>query len=284
MYMIGNLLGMYAVDSGAEWYTGTDYTNEEQQERMLASVRKMVEEFKDEPYVLMWVLGNENNYGTVGTMGVFAGTSNQAQRQPDAYYSFVNKCAKLIKSIDPKQRPVAICNGDTYLMDYCAKNAPELDIYGANAYRGEQGFGPLWKDVMYEYKKPVIVTEFGCPAYAKDWTPARAEAGQAAYHKASWNDLEDNSAGVEGGVGNALGAVIFEWVDEWWKAGPPPEYDPYFHDVSSQWSGPFLDGGAYEEWFGLCGAGDGTLSPFKRQLRPAYFAYRELWKKYKNAK
>jgi beta-glucuronidase len=284
MYMVGNLLGMYGVDSGAEWYTGTDYTDNAQREKMLASVRKMVEEYKDEPYVLLWILGNENNYGTVGTQGVFAGTSNQAQKQPDAYYSFVNECVKLIKSIDPQQRPVAICNGDTYLMDKCAKNAPDLDIYGTNGYRGEQGFGPLWKDVWREYGKPVMITEFGCPAYAANWPAAKAENGQAAYHKGAWNDLEDNAAGIEGGVGNALGAVIFEWVDEWWKAGPPPEFDPYAHDVTTQWMGPFLDGGAYEEWFGLTSQGDGADSPFKRELRPAYFMYKDLWKKYRNDK
>ncbi|AKL98001.1 glycoside hydrolase family 2 TIM barrel-domain containing protein [Endomicrobium proavitum] len=281
MYMVGNLLGMYAVDSGAEWYKGTDYTDPVQKERMLASVRKMVEDYKNEPYVLLWILGNENNYGTVGTMGVFAGTSNQAQSQPDAYYAFVNECVKLIKELDPQQRPVAICNGDTYLLEYCAKNAPDLDIYGANAYRGEAGFGPLWQDVMDVYEKPVLVTEFGCPAYAKDWTAARAEAGQASYHYGAWTDLEANVAGVAGGVGNALGGVIFEWTDEWWKAGPPPEYDPKAHDITSQWVGPFLDGGAYEEWFGLTSQGNGENSPFKRQLRKAYFMYKDLWEKYR---
>jgi beta-glucuronidase len=45
--------------------------------------------------------------------------------------------------------------------------------------------------------------------------------------------------------------------------------------------GPFLDGGAYEEWFGLCSQGDGKDSPFKRQLRKAYFMYRDLWKNYR---
>ena len=281
MYMIGNLMGMYAVDSGAEWYTGTDYTNAAQKKKMMDSVRRMVEMYKDEPYVLMWVLGNENNYGTVGVKGVFAGTSNQAQKQPDAYYAFINDCAKLIHSIDPQHRPVAICNGDTYLLDKCAANAPDLDIYGANAYRGEEGFGSLWQDVSVEYGKPVIVTEFGCPAFAKDWTTARIEMAQASYHSGSWNDLEDNIAGVEGGFGNALGGVIFEWTDEWWKAGPPPEFDPSVHDMVSQWIGPFPDGGAYEEWFGITSQGSGQNSPFERQIRKAYFMYKDLWQKYR---
>ncbi|MDR1195837.1 MAG: hypothetical protein LBL00_05100 [Endomicrobium sp.] len=278
MYMIGNLIGMYGADSGAEWFTGTDYTVPEQRQRMLASVKKMVEEYKEEPYVLLWVLGNENNYGTVGTPGVFAGTSNQAQSQPDAYYSFINECVKLIKEVDPYQRPVAICNGDTYLMDKCAQNAPDLDIYGGNAYRGEQGFGPLWADVMREYEKPVLIMEFGCPAYAEGWETAKAEEAQANYHKWNWTSIEDNAAGVENGVGNALGGSVFEWVDEWWKAGPPPEFDPSAHDLVTQWKGPFLDGGAYEEWFGITSQGDGKDSPFKRQLRQSYFMYRDLWK------
>jgi len=280
MCTVGNLIGMYAVDSGADWYEGTDYTNKEQRQSMLDSVRRMVEEYKDEPYVLMWVLGNENNYGSIGVEGESIGSACLAPKQPDAYYSFVNECAKLIKSLDPQQRPVAICNGDLYLLDYCAKNAPDIDIYGANVYRGSYGFGQLWTDAAREYGKPVFITEYGCPAYAKGWSTARSEAGQAEYLKNCWMDIEYNLGGVEGGSGNALGGAIFEWCDEWWKAGYTT--DPSEHDTVSQWNGPFLDGRAYEEWFGICSIGNGTQSPFKRQLRKSYFMYRDLWKKYKN--
>lgn len=280
MYLMGNLIGMYGKDSGAGWFDGTDYTDKEQRENLFESIRQMVEEYKDEPYVLMWVLGNENNYGTVGDQGSgTVGTSNQAQQQPDAYYTFVNECAKLIKSLDPQKRPVAICNGDVYLLDYCAKNAPEIDVYGANVYRGNYGFGQIWQDVARVYGKAVMITEYGCPAYAKGWDTARIEQGQADYHRACWNSVEDNIAGVKDGAGNALGGVIFEWIDEWWKAGSST--DPWYHDVDSQWAGPFLDGRAYEEWFGLCGLGNGANSTFKRQLRKSYFMYRDLWKEYR---
>ncbi|MDR1474736.1 MAG: hypothetical protein LBS38_03520 [Endomicrobium sp.] len=278
MYMMGSLIGMYGTDSGAEWFKGTDYTNKKQKENMFNSIRKMVETYKDEPYILMWVLGNENNYGTVGVEGQSNGTSNQAQKHPVAYYKFVNDCAQLIKSLDPLRRPVAICNGDEYFLDYCAKNAPNVDIYGANAYRGPYGFGSLWSDVMLQYGKPVVITEYGCPAFAKDWSEAACEQEQAEYHEGCWNDIEDNLAGVADGVGNALGGVIFEWTDEWWKSGQ----NPYGHTDIPQWYGPFLDGGGYEEWFGICSLGDGRDSPFKRQLRRSYFMYRDLWKKYKN--
>jgi beta-glucuronidase len=130
---------------------------------------------------------------------------------------------------------------------------------------------------MLQYGKPVVITEYGCPAYAKDWSEAAAEEGQAEYHKGCWNDIEDNLAGVEGGVGNALGGVIFEWTDEWWKSGQ----NPYGHDEIPQWYGPFLDGGGYKEWFGICSLGDGRDSPLKRELKRVYFMYRDLWNRYK---
>ena len=279
MYMIGNFIGMYCTDSGADWFEGTDYTNEEQCLRMLSSVEDMVNEYKNEPYVLMWVLGNENNYGTVGVMGVSAGTGCNVKKDIEAYYKFVNRCAKRIKELDTQQRPVAICNGDHLYMDVCAKNAPELDIYGANAYRGKEGFGTLWKDVSALFERPVVITEYGCPAFSTMYDQQENERQQAIYHEGSIKNIQENVAGY--GAGNALGGIIFEWTDEWWKAGPPPKYDPSLHDKTAQWVGPFIDGGGYEEWFGIVSIGDGKDSPFKRQLRKAYYSIRDLWKKYK---
>jgi beta-glucuronidase len=234
----------------------------------------MVEEYKNEPYVLMWVLGNENNYSSVSN-GETPGSGCLAQQQPEAYYSFVNECAKLIKSLDPHKRPVAICNGDAYMLDYCAKYAPDIDVYGANVYRGDYGMGQIWSDIAREYGKPVLITEYGCPGYAKGWSTARIEQGQALYHKNNWNDIMNNTAGIQGGAGNSLGGVVFEWVDEWWKSGYTRDAND--HDTVSQWAGPFLDGFAYEEWFGITSQGGGRHSPFERQLRKAYFTYRQLW-------
>lgn len=271
MYLVGDLIGMYAVGSGAKWEEGTDYTNPEHKKNMLESVRKTVEMYKNEPYVLIWVLGNENNYST--------NNANNAEKNPEDYYSFVNECAKLIKSLDPKKRPVAISNGDLGFFEYFVKYATDVDIYGMNAYRGKEGFGNLWKDVAEKSGKAALVTEYGCPAFAKGWSEARAEQGQAEYHKGCWENIEDNLAGIKYGAGNALGGVVFEWSDEWWKAGG--DCDPFVHDTHSQMGGAFLDGRGYEEWYGIVSLGDGSDSQFKRQLRKSYFVYRDLWNKYK---
>jgi len=259
--ILGDFLGKYAIGSGAPWYPGTDYNNEEHKKKMMESVINMVLEFKDEPYILFWLLGNENVYG-------FA---CNADKEPDAYFKFANEVAKQIKSIDP-EHPVAISSGDVLFLDKLGQDAPDIDIFGTNAYRGDYGFGFLWRQVKEQLDKPAFITEFGCPAYAEGKPQGEAEAAQAEYHWGSWEDIENNMA-FKDGEGNSLGGVVFEWLDEWWKA-----YEPSVHDTKGLFTGPFPDGFMHEEWLGVCGQGNGKLSPFLRQLRKSYYMYKKMWR------
>jgi hypothetical protein len=265
--IIGDFLGAYTVGSGADWNTGTDYSNPEQQKKMLESVREMVQMYKDEPYVVFWVLGNENNYGN----------ANNSRQNPEAYYKFVNEVARQIHAMDPNH-PVALCNGDHIFMDKIAKLCPDIDIYGANAYRGNHGFGDsFWKSVKEAWGKPIFISEFGCPAYHHRRSAEIVEGMQAEYLRSNWQDIEFNIAGAPG-TGNSLGGILFEWIDEWWKAGPPPQYDAAIHDIVGQFGGPFPDGWSYEEWYGVTGQGTEKNSPFERHLRKAYHLFKdELW-------
>lgn len=259
--IMGDFLGKYALGSNAEWDPGTDYNNPQHRKNMLESVRKMILEFKDEPYILMWLLGNENVYGV----------ACNADKEPDAFFKFVNVAADLIKSLD-KDHPVAIASGDTLYLDSFAKNCPDVDAYGANAYRGEYGFGAFWESIEDLTGKPAFVTEYGCPAYVYCFNRDEAEEAQAEYVKNCWEDIMDNAV-LGTGCGNAVGGVLFEWLDEWWKG-----YEPLVHDTKGLWVGPFPDGYMHEEWLGVCGQGDGSLSPFLRQLRKAYYVYQKMWK------
>ncbi|MBF0479273.1 MAG: hypothetical protein HQL26_07295 [Candidatus Omnitrophica bacterium] len=261
MIVMGDYLGKYAIGSGAKWSEGTDYENPQHKAAMMESVKQMVMEFKDEPYILLWALGNENNYGV----------ACNADKKPEAYFKFVDEVAQMIKTLDPNH-PVAVGNGDTLFLDIFAKNCPHVDIFAANVYRGDYGFGSFWEQVADASGKPAFITEYGCPAYAPFLTFAQGEQAQADYHLGNWLDIEANMAGK--GAGNALGGIEFEWLDEWWK-----NYEPFVHDTKSDAVGPFAGGYYYEEWFGIMGQGKGEHSPLERQLRKAFFVYQQLWNK-----
>ncbi|MFN0118562.1 MAG: glycoside hydrolase family 2 TIM barrel-domain containing protein [Elusimicrobiota bacterium] len=263
--LMGDLLGAYTVGSDASWEQGTDYNNPEQRENMRRSVQEMVMGHRNEDYVLMWVLGNENNYGH----------GNNADLKPQVFLKFVNSIARMIKLLDP-DRPVALSIGDIEYIDIVAREAPEIDVLAINAYRGMNGMGKsFWQNLARVWKKPVLIGEFGCPAYAEGMKTSDIEKAQSTYLLNNWKDIMVNSAGY--GMGNSLGGVLFEWVDEWWKSGP--QGDVWSQDTTVQFNGPFIDGSMYEEWLGVATQGDGNSSPFLRRLRPAFYAFKNgPWK------
>jgi beta-glucuronidase len=255
---VGNKFGAYTIDSGASWHDGTDYRDPEQQKHLLESITKMVMEHKDEPYTLLWLIGNENNYRWSNT---------NAYKYPQAYARLVNEAARLIHKLDG-QHPVALVNGDTRFLNIYQKYCPDIDIFAVNAYRGPNGFGSLWEEIKHALDKPVLISEFG-GAQAS----AQGEEKQAVYHKNCWLDIENNRPGVKG-EGNAIGGFAFEWLDEWWKAG-----DPLRHAQQGSVHKQGLDTASWAQAYcGIFSQGDGSKSPFMRQPRKIYDVYKTLWK------
>jgi beta-glucuronidase len=264
MAMLGVAFGAYALDSGATWEQGTDYSDPRQQQRMLEEVEAMVREHKDEPYVLAWCLGNENVYGV----------ANNANKYPATFAHLLQKAVKLIHRLDP-DHPVVYANGDLQFLDAFIRHTPDLDIFGCNVYRGKEGAGDLYDRVLKEYGKPVVITEFGAPAF-NNAIKGEDEEAQAVYIAGNIRDQAFHRAGGLG-AGNSLGGFIFEWQDEWWKsgAGDPPDQQDY---GPGQAPGPFVDGMFHEEWFGITSQGNGYDSPNMRQLRKAYWSIQQAWR------
>ena len=204
-----------------------------------------------------------------GTNGNLATTGIPS---PASFFKFANEAALLIKSLDPQERPVVVVSGDILYIDIFAENCPDVDIFGTNSYRGGYGFLGLWDEVRRISGKPAMITEYGTSSYAKGYTDDQAQRYQADYHKSCWLDIACNASGF--GAGNSIGGIAFEWVDEWWKA-----YEPSYHDKKGLFTGPFLDGYMHEEWLGVTSQGDGKSSPYLRQLKQSYHAYKELWSK-----
>lgn len=265
-FIMGDFLGAYTVGSGADWNLGTDYTDPLQRERMKDSVRDMVMDHKDEPYVLVWLLGNENQHPHSRT---------NAHEHPEAYAKFLNETAEMIHAIDP-DHPVAVCNLNTKGLRELGAHAPAVDIYGANVYSGAYSMGSLWQMVRRHFDRPILFTEMGADAYANGHAPD--EEAQSDYFRQNWDDILLNAAGGLG-EGNAIGGLQFEWMDEWWKGtqrnswGNPDDHDAGCDNANA----PYNDGCANEEWFGIFGQGNGGESPFLREPRKIYETMKKAW-------
>ncbi len=61
--MLNHSFGRYGVTLDDAYIANTEYSDPRVREYLLSEVRAMVEEFKDVPGVLMYLLGNDNNYG-----------------------------------------------------------------------------------------------------------------------------------------------------------------------------------------------------------------------------
>ena len=89
----------------------------------------MVSQYKETPGLLMFLLGNENNYGLFCRGAETENIPMEDRKSTqDAYhlYKLFNDAAKEMKAISQNQ-PVAICNGDLLFLDIIAKL--EKDIF-----------------------------------------------------------------------------------------------------------------------------------------------------------
>jgi beta-glucuronidase len=268
--MLGNFLGAYTWGSNASWGKGTDYTDPRQRQKMAEDVKEMVLEFKDEPYILFWMLGNEND--VVGSYENSTFNNTNARLVPEVYTKFVNEVAKMIHKLDP-HHPVGVSNALLCMFRYYAQYSPEIDIVGMNAYKGPYGFGHLWNTIKMDFDRPVVITEYGADCYDQN-KDIVDEDFQARYYKGSWQDMVNNSFG-HNGAGNALGGFAYTWLDSWWLCGSPYEHDTKI----GAWRGPTQDSWMNDEWMALCSQGDGSKSPFLRQLRKVYYMFKEEWRK-----
>ncbi len=269
--IMGDYIGAYLIGSGADPKIGTDYRDPVQRERMKEMVRALVMDHKDEPYVLLWVLGNENNMRTDYEGANM--TMTLASQYPEAYCQFLNEVALMIHEIDP-DHPVMIGNLETQLMEYYGEHAPEIDILGVNSYRGKEGFGDLFNNVQRVFDRPLLIAEYGSDVLdvRSDGTSIN-EMSQLNYHKGTWGNIVKNSAG-NSGVGNAIGGIAFEWVDEWWKSSLGSKNN---QDIDKDAPMPFQDGWSSEEFFGIMSQGEGRESPYMRQPRMVFYYYKTIW-------
>lgn len=256
--ILNHPLGRYGVSLGGEWIPQTDYADPAAREVITEEVLAQVEAFRDTPGILMWLLGNENNYGLVWSS---AETEDLPEEEQDIaratpLYTLFGEVAQRIKETDTL-RPVAMANGDLGYAELIAAHAQAVDIFGTNVYRGIS-FTDAFEQADRLLGKPLLFTEFGSDAYnAREQREDQLE--QAVFLKAQWQEIIQNAAGMDG-FGNSLGGLTFQWSDGWWKYQQDTNLD--VHDTHASWSNAgypsdFQDGAnnMNEEWFGVMAKG-----------------------------
>jgi hypothetical protein len=278
--MLNHTFGRYGLTLNKAWVANTEYSDASTRTLLLEESKAMVEEYKNTPGLLLFMLGNENNYGLFWDG---AETENipvedrKSTMRAHSLYKLFNEAIVAMKKID-KTHPMAICNGDLLFLDLIKQECPDIDILGTNMYRGVS-FGDAFKKVKEELNKPVLFTEFGADAFSAI-SNREDQKSQAYYMVGNWKEIYENAAGL-GNAGNSLGGFTFQFSDGWWKYGQTKNLD--IHDTNASWSngGYALDlngteNNMNEEWFGICAKGPtDSRGLYDLYPRAAYYALKE---------
>ncbi|HMP98747.1 MAG TPA: glycoside hydrolase family 2 TIM barrel-domain containing protein [Cyclobacteriaceae bacterium] len=258
--MLNHAFGRYGLTLHDEWLAHTDYANVDVKQVLLNEVSEMVKVYHNTPGLLIYLLGNENNYGLFWKGAETEDTpviKSDSNTQAIAMYKLLNEAALVIKGID-ETHPVAICNGDLQFLEIISQVCNDLDILGTNMYRG-LSFGDAFQRVKDELNMPILFTEFGADAFSAI-NMREDQATQATYNLANWKEIYANAYGM-GKVGNAIGGFTFQFSDGWWKFGQTINLD--VHDTDASWANggykvDYVPGknNMNEEWFGICAKGE----------------------------
>lgn len=216
-------------------------------------VTDRVNAVKDHPAILAWVLGNEWNYNQLYSDGQL---SNAQVRDK------LNDAASFVKAADPNH-PVATIYGELGDIEGMIESMPNIDLWGINAYRGID-HAALFTQWAALSTKPMFLGEYGADAWDSRNGGMEDLAAQAEATTALTQQLVDAYTTTDGGI--ASGGFIFEWADEWWKAGNPDVHD---NGGQAPGGGPYPDATFNEEWWGLV--------DIDRNPRPAYEALKALY-------
>jgi hypothetical protein len=278
--MLNHTFGRYGLTLNGAWVPNTEYADADTRKVLLAEVKEMVKEYKDTPGLLLFLLGNENNYGLFWSGAETEDIPLEDRKstiRAHAMYKLFNEAVLEMKQED-KSHPMAICNGDLLFLDIIKKECPDIDILGTNVYRGVS-FGDAFQKVKEELNKPIMFTEFGADAFnAID--NSEDQKSQAYYMVGNWKEIYENAAGL-GKAGNSIGGFTFQFSDGWWKYGQTKNLD--IHDNNASWSngGYPLDlkgneNNMNEEWFGICAKGPtDARGLYDLYPRAAYYTLKE---------
>tara|TARA_R110000787_G_scaffold59922_10_gene135872 strand:+ start:15960 stop:19241 length:3282 start_codon:yes stop_codon:yes gene_type:complete len=284
--MLNDPFGRYGLTLDGVWTPITLYDDPKTQEYLLAEIDKLVIEYKNTPGLLMYLLGNENNYGLFwqgAETEEFPDDEKQkefiGEKRGRPMYKLMNEAAKRLKAAD-SSHPVALCNGDVLFIDIVAEECKDFDVYGSNVYRGVS-FTDIFDVVKEKLDMPLMFTEFGADAF-NEIDKKEDQKAQAYYMLGNWEEIYKNSAGL-GLTENSIGGFTFQFSDGWWKYGFDDRKNADLHDSNASWANGGYphdlvpgDDNMNEEWFGICAKGPTSeRGLYELYPRAAYYALKE---------
>lgn len=284
--MLNHSFGRYGLTLDGVWTPVTVYDEPRTQKLLMSEITELVEEYKDTPGLLLYLLGNENNYGLFwqgAETEDFPDDEQQkkyiGEKRGRPMYRLMNDAALKIKAMD-SSHPVAICNGDVLFIDIIADECKDFDIFGTNTYRGVS-FGDMFQVVKEKLNKPIMFTEFGADAF-NAIENKEDQQSQAYYLVGNWKEIYENAAGL-GKAGNSIGGFSFQFSDGWWKYGFDDRKNADVHDTYASWSNggyqfDYIEGenNMNEEWFGICAKGPtNARGLYQLYPRAAYYALKQ---------
>ncbi len=279
---LNHTMGRYGLTIDGVWVPTTDYSSPKVIAMLRSEMEALVKEYRDTRGVLMWMLGNENNYGLHwSSFEIEALPEDQRWGAKARYlYRLFGTVIDDIHRLD-SVHPVAIANGDLGYIDIIAEECKGLDIMGTNVYRGISA-RDLYEEVRDKLGVPVMYTEFGCDAF-NACTMKEDQHTQAHFLLGQWQEIYEQSAG-KGRVGNCIGGMTFQWSDGWWKFMQESRLD--IHDTNASWPNAGYpvdyregDNNMNEEWWGICAKGYTDVNGiYDVYPRAAYYALRDAYR------
>lgn len=278
--MLNHSFGRYGLTLDGAWEANTEYADPRVKELLVEEVTSMANEYKNTPGLLLYLLGNENNYGLFWEGAETEDIPIEDRKstiRATAMYQLFNEATLAMKGLD-SSHPVAICNGDLLFLEIIKEECKDIDIFGTNMYRGVS-FGDAFRRVKDELNKPILFTEFGADAFnALEGT--EDQKSQAYFNLDNWKEIYQNAAGM-GLSDNSLGGFTFQFSDGWWKYGQTKNLD--IHDTNASWSNggytsDYQEGenNMNEEWFGICAKGQtNARGLYTLYPRASYYVLKE---------
>lgn len=237
--------GLFVIEGVCHPYNATDFSSDSELDTLVNTAAAFIERDKSRKCILMWSLWNDAPWGWSGKDSAF---KNHSFKTVD---DFLCRLIRRVKEVDDTH-PVTAAN--TFAEGAQDLGAESLDVLGMNCYLGLVTHGKEFlkqdalekitalRNLSKKYNKPVYISECGYSTF-----DVKNIEDQAKIIKKQLKAAKNKLAGI----------TVFEWADEWWKAGQPTVHDNHI-----------------EEHWGIC---DGYRAP-----KPGYYAVMEEFSEVKD--